>query len=363
MGASEAHSTKRATPRKLERIEALVDPGVLSRLLGPVASVERSSLPSVGFSGSRHERLDVTTDDGTKHQLVVKQTPLMEDWTAYRTGDRVGREALLLGERPLAGVWDVFACPYLAYSQQPGLVGLLMHDLSAYLFPDVDEPIAESQEDALLGALAALHARYWEASILKLPWLMPPVARFSFLGPNTAEEEGRRPPPRRHVQFFAMIGRGWQLALDRLPDRVVRLLTCPPEQLARLASKFPQTLLHGDTKVANFAIDPYGRVVAFDWECVGVGPATLDLGFYLAVNAGRLARPKEAVIARYRELLEAGLGFALSAELWQPLVSIGVLYGAVSLLWAKALARESGASRAVAEWEWWLDQLERQAAR
>jgi len=121
-------------------------------------------------------------------------------------------------------------------------------------------------------------------------------------------------------------------------------------------------LQHGDTKVANFAIDREGRVIAFDWEWIGTGPATLDLGFYLAINAGRLARPKEAVISRYREFLEVALGFRLPNELWQGLRSIGILFGGVSLLWAKGLALESGAPKALAEWDWWAEQLERQAS-
>src|SRR3989304_6002136 len=84
------------------------------------------------------------------------------------------------------------------------------------------------------------------------------------------------------------------------------------------------------------------------------------LGWYLAVNAGRLARPKEAVIARYRALLESKLGAVLSTEVWGQMLSVGLLCGALMLLWSKALALESGSEEAAREWQWGVGQLFRQ---
>ncbi len=49
--------------------------------------------------------------------------------------------------------------------------------------------------------------------------------------------------------------------------------------------------------MANFAFLPDGRGAAFDWTNLGAAPATLDLGWYLAVNSTRLARGKDAFIA------------------------------------------------------------------
>ena len=120
--------------------------------------------------------------------------------------------------------------------------------------------------------------------------------------------------------------------------------------------------MHGDAKVANFALLPGRRVAAFDWQLLGKGPATLDLGWYLAVNSGRLARPKEHVIARYRDLLESRLTRPLSNLLWERMVSVGVMSGALMLLWAKALSlEESGSPQAAEEWNWWVTQLSHRA--
>jgi aminoglycoside phosphotransferase (APT) family kinase protein len=131
--------------------------------------------------------------------------------------------------------------------------------------------------------------------------------------------------------------------------------------LAAACAGLPATLLHGDAKVANFAILPSGRVAAFDWQLLGTGPATLDIGWYLAVNASRLTRPKEQVLARYRDLLESCLATHLPDALWHRLVSLGILCGALMLLWSKALAlEESGSPAAAAEWDWWVARLEQE---
>ncbi len=66
------------------------------------------------------------------------------------------------------------------------------------------------------------------------------------------------------------------------------------------------------------------------------------------------------MLGRYRQLLEAELRTALSNDLWDRLVGIGVLCGAVMLLWEKALALEEAPSpRIAAEWQWWVDALVR----
>jgi hypothetical protein len=301
------------------------------------------------------ERHALRLASGARRTLVLQRPATPQHGGARPRGDAVGREAALLAEPTLTGVWEVLKCPYRAFAVRGGDAGLLMDDLSDHLLPDKDEPIAVADEDTLLGALAALHARYWESDVPRLPWLAAPVVRFALLGPTAGAEEARRPSP---AGFFDDVRRGWEVALSRLPPPVKDLVSRPARVLAADCAGLPATLLHGDAKVANFALLPDGRVAAFDWELLGVGPATLDLGWYLAVNAGRLARPKEHVIARYRDLLESRLPRPLSNLLWERMVSAGILGGALMLLWAKAISlEEPGSSRAEEEWNWWVNQL------
>ena len=344
------------TAIRFETIQSLSHRESLEPILGPISSIDSESLATVGFSGSNHRRLRVELRSGGRRSLIFKHVYLDRDWPARRTGDTLGREAALLGEPQLHGVWGAFRRPYLAYAMQDGEIGLLMSDLSRNPLPDVDAPITPGEEDRLLAALAAMHARYWDARVPHLPWLASPAQLLKILGPQAGAEEmsGENPHP-----MFELVVRGWTLALDSLPASLVELVKRPPEILARECEGLPNTIIHGDAKVANFALFADGTVAAFDWALIGAAPCTFDLGWYLAVNSGRLACPKEEVVERYHTLLLEGLGEALRDELWERLIRVGILHGAMMLLWMKALAAASGEQRDKAEWDWWADQLER----
>lgn len=344
-----------STPR-LASVEALASAAGLETILGPVAAIETSALRTPGFSGSTHRRLTVRLRSGATRRLVLKHTVLAADWTLVRSGDRVGREGCLLAEQALAPVWEAFASPYLAWAATGGELGLLMEDLSDHLLPDVREPVTEAQEERIVAALAALHARFWESPALALPWLTPPRRLFELVGPQAAAEEvaGGTPPP-----VHARAHQGWTIAFRRLPPGVAALLREPSAALAGRSAHLPRTVVHGDVKVANFALLPDGRVSAFDWAFVGAGSVALELGWYLAVNATRLASSKEDTLARYRRQLEARLGRALAHEVWSDIEAQAVLGGAAMLLWSKALALEAGAPGALEEWNWWVERLER----
>jgi hypothetical protein len=343
-----------ARPVRVAAPDDLLQPALLEALFGPIASVSVQPLPAHGYSGAVLERLEVRLSAGGCQRLIHKRVRLAQDWTAYRSNDGAGRQAALLAEPRLRAVWDVLVCPYRAYAVADGELGLLMTDLDPWLLPDVDAPLSQSEEDQLLAALAGLHARYWRADLLDLGWLARPEQVLRVLGPEAPRQDTGRPLE----PLFEMIRAGWAAALAYLPSRVADWLLRPPHELLdRLGSDLPRTLLHGDAKVANFALLPTG-VAAFDWSWVGAGPSTFDLGWYLAVNAGRLARPKEAVLSRYRELLQQELGHELPESLWARLVTLAMLVGARLLLWEKALALKGGSPRATHEWAWWLQALE-----
>jgi hypothetical protein len=339
--------------RRAEGSEQLTDPAWLGRLLGDVRGVEQTPMGTVGFSGSTHTRVTATLGDGSTSSLVLKHTRLADDWLAVRSGDQLGREALVVGSQELTGVWDAFESPYLAYATAPGETWLLMHDVGAHIVPDVREPVALGVEDALLGALARLHARFWNAAAMPL-WLSRPAQGLMLVGPAILDVDPDA-PPRSPVR--ARIVEGWTEAFHRLPDAAARLLRVPGVEHERRYAHLPRTLVHGDAKVANFAVFPDGRVAAFDWALAGYAPLSGDLGWYLAVNASRLARPKEQVIARYREQLEAVRGERIDVAMWSALVECAIVTGAVSLLWSKALALRDERPGARAEWEWWVERL------
>jgi aminoglycoside phosphotransferase (APT) family kinase protein len=159
------------------------------------------------------------------------------------------------------------------------------------------------------------------------------------------------------------VERGWREALGLLPTGVASKLTLPAEALWQEWTDLPKTLIHGDTKVANFAFLPDGRVAAFDLTRLGAAPATLDLGWYLAVNSTRLARGRDELMARYRELLEARLGRALEEPLWERMMDACVVSGARLMLWSKALGLKEGTPFRRDDWAWWASNLTRWSSR
>lgn len=341
--------------QRCERIDELASPGFLGALLGEVREVKREPLSTVGYAGARHERLTVTLATGEVRSLVLKRSELAADWTAIRTADTRGRETALLEEAALSPVWEAFVSPYLAWSREEGVGAVLMRDLGPHLLPDVREPLALAQEDAMLGALAALHARFWESPALALEWLAQPWQIVGALGPECAASP--QALAALIPQLRDAVPRGWAAAMRHLPPETAAFLCRPVADMRELWEGLPRTLVHGDCKVANFALLPDGRVAAFDFALLGAAPPAIEVGWYLAVNATRLARPREEFLARYRELLRVARGADVDDGTWQRFVRAAVLAGALMLLWSKALAFEGGAERAQAEWRWWTERL------
>ena len=337
--------------RRFECLADLTDPARFGAVI-----VRQESLSTVGFSGATHQRVVVELPGGESRRFVLKLCDPSREWTAMRTGDRVGREWQLLAERALDGVWDAFVSPFVAYAVEGGRAELLMEDLGAHAPPDVREPIALAHEDAVLGAMARLHARFWGSPVLSIPWLARASATSELVLPSVLDDHAvaaLMPPP-----LGERLRLGWDVAFEHVSPRAAALLRRPVEFFEDAWATLPHTLVHGDVKVANFAPLPTGGVAAFDWALVGTGPATTDLGWYLGVNASRLARTKEAVMSRYRELLEGALGRALAEPLWSRLEDVAILYGARTMLWAKGAQLADGTARSVAEWEWWAGRLE-----
>ena len=312
---------------RLERVDELASVATLRRLFGEVVGVGRRAMATGGRSGATHDRLVVRLGGGGLVHLVLKRTRLAEDWTAFRSGDTLGREAVLLAEPTLAAVWDSFACPYRAYGVEGGEVGLLMDDLTEQMAP------GPAREERLLAAFADMHARFWESPALELPWLAPATTVHTILGPRLADEPADRWPP-----FGDQVVRGWQLARQRLSPRAWALLNDPPTW-----ADLPHTLCHGDAKLANFAWLTGGAVAAIDWAGVAAAPLGRDLGYYLAIN-----RRGDETLARYRQHLP----IALDDAQWQRHVEAAVLTGALTLLWQKALAADEG------DLGWWIERLE-----
>ena len=327
----------------------------LEAVADPIGGVTVEPLGTSGFSGSRHERIRVALTDGREKTYVIKRTAPTLDWTCVVSGAIRSREIALLESAGLGDVWSIFHCPYLAFTESDhGESCFLMQDLTPSLFRDAREPLRQSDEDLLLQSLARLHARFWERRPGPAPWLASPSTYCSLLGADRPGDTGWERLLPESIRSGVLSG--WREALRRVPPGVAERLRLPGAELQREWAALPHTIVHGDAKVANFAILSDRRVTAFDWALVGWAPPSVDVGWYIAVNASRLAGGQDAALTRYRGFLEAA-GRPLSGEGWRVMEDAAVLLGARMLLWSKANALASDRPGAKDEWGWWMERL------
>jgi hypothetical protein len=318
-------------------------PDVPSLLAAHRVSGAEAPIVGVGLSGARLSRVE---SDGRSY--ILKRLRLQDDWLMRVTGDAAYREAQFavspLAKRLPAGV----RTPSLGASFDDDGRAILMHDITDILLPDAQVVPADAM-DAMLGRFADLHAAFWDDPMAdaNVAWCAA-RHRISLLGPGTGEmliREGRD---------FG-ITRGWR-AFEQLVPPVVadlerRLARDMTPLLATLQS-LPQTLLHGDLKIANFGWD--GDVLSLlDWAMVMRGPVAIDLAMFLTMNSSVLPWPLDETLDRYASHLEHALGaerFA-AARWWQQRAAI-MLSGIVYYGWGKALDAESGRPD---ELRWWCD--------
>ena len=344
--------------KKAKSIIELTDIDFLSEIFGQVGSIEKQPLKTPGFSGASHERIILRLKNNEVISLILKRIMPSGDVTIWRSGNIPNREARLLDSEELKGVWEIITSPYVAFYLEEEQSALLMHDLSNFLFPDVREPITIDQEDLILEAFARMHARYWECNLQDESWLAKQEVFFNYLGPlSTLEEKALG-----HEHFILNAAeQGWNLVFQNLPGELKSFLTYPP--IEKIIAGLPKTLIHGDFKIGNLAILPSKKVAAFDWTVAAYASPAIEIGWYITVNASRLARSKESVLNRYRELVQIERGQSISNEDWNQMVDAAVMAGAGMLLWNKALNVQKGLPGAKEEWEWWAENIKKSYER
>ena len=296
-------------------------------------------------SGSLIER--VTLADG--RIVVVKHLDPRND-LMLRGFDDDGR---------LARLWEAGVFERMPPVVKHGILGVeavddgwvvVMDDLGTALLPD-DRPVTRTEGRRMLAAAAAIHERFAGED---LP-VGPVAGLYRFLSPAIAIAEAGSPNP-----LPGLIGRGWARFPEAVPPDVAAAIAAihhDPDRFAAGFAKSPGTLVHGDYRFANLGLRA-DRVIVIDWgsSCV-VGPAALDLAWFLIVGATRIGASRDEVIDDFIELEGArheprALGLALIGALAQ-------------LGWNKALdvlenddpvarARERG------DLDWWVARVRRE---
>jgi Phosphotransferase enzyme family len=298
-----------------------------------------------GKSGAWLERLQI---DGRSY--VLKCLDLADDWTMRASGSRRG-VPLELWERGILGrLPGCIHQPIVGVARREptgaarsGGCAVLMHDVSSWLVPATDEPIAAGQHQDFLRHMAAMHAAFWNcASDCEV---VPVMHRYLELSPWMAEAEAAIGSD--HL-VPRLVGQGWRALADVAPAAaaVVSPLARDPGPLVTALAGTPQTFVHSNWKLDNLGTDEAGRTIVLDWEQPGRGAALSDLAWYLAINCRRLPQSKEQSIATYRAALE-GNGID-TGRWWDRQLALSLLGALVQFGWEKALG---GYDEELAWWE------------
>lgn len=342
------------SPKKIQ-YSALNDSEALQQLFPGSSDWRFQNLDTLGYSGANFTRFTFR-GDSHEERLILKELDVENDWFSKRSSDTLGREAAVLVEPALRQVHEIFELPYRFIGMEGGKIRMLMTDVSFGLFPDERKSISRQDQDLILDKMAELHAFFWENPLLSsFPWLHRFEDFLYLMGPLDHKTNQSTGVSARNVQ--EAIKSGWKQAKSILPTPVKELLYQNPGNMAERWKHLPKTLVHGDTKIANFVKISSNQLCLLDWAFVGHAPCTVDIGWFLAVNATRLHDAKEVVLQKYRSSLEAHLRRLIDQELWNQLEAAGILCGALMLLWSKAKALDSKRDDAEPEWDWWIKRL------
>ena len=265
-------------------------------------------------------------------RFVLKRTSVAADWIVRATRDRALREAVVAaGALPLP---DDVTAPYLGAAADGLGAAILMPDLTGSLF-DWERPIAADDLDRVLRNLAAVHASTAETPA-DFPWC-PLRERIELLTRRSAE---------RYRATGLAVGQrfldGWD-AFDRQAEPAAReligRLTGDVAPLLAALDRLPQTLLHGDLKLANVGFTD-DEMLLIDWQMITRAPVAVELGWLLVSNVAALPEPPEAVLERYRV---AATATGVDVGDWEAQVDLTWIVGLVLRGWRKGLDAEADA--------------------
>jgi hypothetical protein len=172
--------------------------------------------------------------------------------------------------------------------------GVLLEDLSLRRarFPDATQPVSPDEVGALLSQLARLHARFWRSERFAhdLAWVATPsrggMARiFERHGLDIVRDQMRRHP------FKAELIAPLDANLDELWAAL--------DVSRRMLAAAPETLLHGDTHIANTYLLPDGTGGLLDWQLQVRGCFAHDVIYLISTALPATTRRREQ-----RRLLE-----------------------------------------------------------
>jgi hypothetical protein len=203
---------------------------------------------------------------------------------------------------------------------------LLLEDLEARgcRFADVGSPCDVAQAQAVMRALARLHAGFWESPRLHrdLAWLGDRLEGAAFRTGLFLSKAALRPALRRFGELVPAGLRG-----------AARFVAAQRPALEAAWRRPPLTLIHGDAHLGNLFFD--GPEVGFlDWQVAQLGQGMRDVSYFLANSLAvetRRAHAETLIRLYLAGLAEAG-GPALPFSVAWEQFRLHALYAWISAL-------------------------------
>jgi hypothetical protein len=346
-------------------IEELADPETLRNLTNwqsPATCL--APFQTQGWSSTEAEFLGVNNCNGLQPRYVIKRLRRDNDWVMAATGDDHWRTITvwqqgLLDKLPREIDHGIIACTV----DEDGYA-ILMHNVSDALLPE-DKLLSEADNAFILQAMAAYHAAFWRDDALNNPALNLCTIEdfFTHTAPHKIRPLARRNPS----PVLEIILEGRQFIPEHLEVDVADLvqnLVADPSPLCNALARFPQTLVHGDWRLANFGISQSEKkqLVLLDWaRPVHTVPA-VDLAYYLVTSSHVLPDSIEQTIEMYKQNLAVRLDGQFDESSWQAQLEIS-LFGVFATMacfevWGLVHHWEDEAARQRTQkaLHWWSEQ-------
>ncbi len=185
---------------------------------------------------------------------------------------------------------------------------LLLEDLSPFAsLPTHTDGCSTEQARIALVRLAQFHARWWQD---------PEISNeHSWLGRYQVNST-------QNWMIYAAAWLPFQYRVRHItPEPTLQLfrsLWRYRDNLLKLDANRPQTIHHGDFRLANLAFTPDDAVV-FDWQVVRIGPPMFDVAYFMFTSLSieqRRSAEQDLLSAYHATLLENGVTYSMD-ELMQ----------------------------------------------
>lgn len=345
-------------------IEELIQPATLSLLTQrPITKAWLAPFQPAGWSSTESDFFVVETDDAAAPRYVLKRMVRERDWVMQATEDHHGRAAAIWQHGLLDSLPEQIDHAAVACASDEWGCAILMHDVSEALVPE-HRPLSEADEELNLGAMAALHAAFWDAVEVHDPALQ--LCSPEHLFTHTAPQKIRRAAMSHTAPVLGMILEGWRVLRSLVDSDVAELLqalAADPRPLCTALAGYPQTLIHGDWRLANIGYlrGAHPRLVLLDWARPTCTGAAVELAYYLVTSARQMPHSPERTIELYKQQLARRLEDRFQETWWQPQMALGLL-GAFLMIgcfkaWGAVHAPQKDEQlRREAELVWWTEQ-------